>query len=77
MLGISLFPGKDHLRMFSDDFSGSPGGLISRVNSEMENMSIVFALFSAPPPNIPTQSQPLCMAISLSTAGYNRHLWAV
>ena len=73
MLDIPLFPGKDHLRMFSEDFSESPGGFISHVIGEMENTPIVFALFSAPPPDVPTQSQLLCMATSWSTAGYNRH----
>ena len=68
----SFTPGKDHLRMFSE----SPGGLISRVIGEMENTPIVFALFSAPPPDGPTQSQLLCMATPWSTAGYNSHQWA-
>lgn len=77
MLGIPLFPGKDHLRMFSEDFSESPGGLVSPVNGEMETTPILFALFSATPPNIPTQSLLLCMATPLSTAGYNRHQWTV
>lgn len=75
--GHPSFPRKDHLRMLSEDFSESLDGLISCVNSEMENTPILFALFSATPPNSPTQSQLLCMATPLSTAGYNRHLWAV